>query len=399
MPRKRLQLQRGFVLMTCPVVATNVLWTVAEGSQGQKPALTSLTSLTVNGNFRAYARSKALSWAFNTDVFILPIDINDLKNRPKNTEELKSQAAERITAMENKPGDATSAVFKDKNGVTLACVFSRRSLNAMKIHGAYPGTVGRTLEHFSESARNEDNYDGLNENVGSNADPSFRCTTHHSGERDVRHNDEKYMVYIPSGNTPEKSERAGVTHLVHCWTMQGHSAALAVKHYYRATQEVAIYLSCMFEVAYPEYHAKYTAAFKAGVWETADPGPWIGRAIVYKLQVSEHVDGLDDGPTASFCVGDFDGGAMYLPDIGMKVSYQPGDILIFMSGLLYHCVGKWSPAVGISPEGITPGRISHVFFSPQNSIAQLDGKPEGWMMRTMGGSSVDSDEGGCDCQG
>ncbi|KAJ7814338.1 hypothetical protein B0H14DRAFT_3747792, partial [Mycena olivaceomarginata] len=382
----------------------------------KKPALTSLTSLTVNGDFRAYARSKALSWAFNTDVFILPIDINDLKNRPKNTEELKSQAAERITAMENKPGDATSAVFKDKNGVTLVCVFARRSLNAMKIHGAYPGTVGRTLEHFSESARNEDNYDGLNESL---IRRTWEATqTLHSvvqpitPERDVRHNDEKYMVYIPSGNTPEKSERAGVTHLVHCWTMQGHSkgpfmpssdffrgcqAALAVKHYYRATQEVAIYLSCMFEVAYPEYHAKYTAAFKAGVWETADPGPWIGRAIVYKLQVSEHVDGLDDGPTASFSVGDFDGGAMYLPDIGMKLS--AGDILIFMSGLLYHCVGKWSPAVGISPEGITPGRISHVFFSPQNSIAQLDGKPEGWMMRTMGGSSVDSDEGGCDVRG
>ena len=75
---------------------------------------------------------------------------------------------------------------------------------------------------------------------------------------------------------------------------RGCQAALAVKHYYRATREVAIYLGCMFEVAFPEYHAKYTKAFKAGVWESADPGPWIGRAIVYKLQVSEHVDGLDD---------------------------------------------------------------------------------------------------------
>ncbi|KAJ7860965.1 hypothetical protein B0H14DRAFT_2576314 [Mycena olivaceomarginata] len=159
---------------------------------------------------------------------------------------------------------------------------------------------------------------------------------------------------------------------------RGCQAALAVKPYYRATQEVAIYLSCMFEVAYPEYHAKYTAAFKAGVWETADPGPWIGRAIVYKLQVSEHVDGLDDGPTASFCVT------------------STGELCTWQTLDSYHCVGKWSPAVGISPEGITPGRISHVFFSPQNSIAQLDGKPEGWMMRTMGGSSVDSDEGGCD---
>ncbi|KAJ7812879.1 hypothetical protein B0H14DRAFT_2855792 [Mycena olivaceomarginata] len=164
---------------------------------------------------------------------------------------------------------------------------------------------------------------------------------------------------------------------------RGCQAALAVRYYYRATQEVAIYLSCMFEVAF----------MRTGVWEPADPGPWIGRAIVYKLQVSEHVDGLDDGPTASFCVGDFEGGPMYLPDIGMKLSYRQGDILIFMSGLLYHCVGKWSPGKGTSPEGITPGRISHIFFSPQNSITQLEGKPEGWMARTMGGMFADSDYG------
>ncbi|KAJ7815114.1 hypothetical protein B0H14DRAFT_2603730 [Mycena olivaceomarginata] len=373
----------------------------------KKPALTSLTSPDITGDFGAYARSKALRWALNTDTFILSIDINDLKNRPKNTEELKSRAAQSIKAMENQPEDAASAVFKDKNGITLACVFARRSPNATKIHGAYPGTLGRTLEHFWGTPRNEEDYDGLNarfsllisvsgtlnkENIGSHTDPSFH--------RDVRHDeDEKYMVYTPSGSTSEKSERAGVTHLVHCWTMQGHSkgpfmpssdffrgcqAALAVKHYYRATREVAIYLGCMFEVAFPEYHAKYTKAFKAGVWESADPGPWIGRAIVYnKLQMMAQL--------LHSAWGDFDGGSMYLPDISMKLSYRQGDILIFMSGLLYHCVGKWSPGGEVSPEGITPGRISHVFFSPQNSIAQLDGKPEGWMIRTMGGSNVDSD--------
>ncbi|KAJ7843857.1 hypothetical protein B0H13DRAFT_1909198 [Mycena leptocephala] len=205
----------------------------------KKPALTSLTSLTVNGDFRAYARSKALSWALNTDVFILPIDINDLKNRPKKTEELKSQAAERITAMENEPEDATSAIFKDKNGVTLACVSARRSLDKMKIHGwgggggyytrevhnmnneftkdkhvvvygwkLVPSHMGRTLGHFSESAQNEDNYDGLNESL---IRRTWEATqTLHSvvqpitPERDVRHNDEKYMAYIPSGNAPGK---------------------------------------------------------------------------------------------------------------------------------------------------------------------------------------------------
>ncbi|KAJ7788278.1 hypothetical protein B0H14DRAFT_2628430 [Mycena olivaceomarginata] len=47
----------------------------------------------------------------NSDTFILPIDINDLKNRPKHTEELKSRAAHSITAMKNDREDATSAVF------------------------------------------------------------------------------------------------------------------------------------------------------------------------------------------------------------------------------------------------------------------------------------------------
>ncbi|KAJ7812200.1 hypothetical protein B0H14DRAFT_2857533 [Mycena olivaceomarginata] len=162
---------------------------------------------------------------------------------------------------------------------------------------------------------------------------------------------------------------------------RGCQAALAVRYYYRATREVAIYLSCMFEVAYPEYHAKYTKAFKAGVWEPADPGPWIGRAIVYKLQVSEHVDDFVREDPCN------------LPDIGMKLSYRQGDILIFMSGLLLPLRREWSPGKGISPEGITPGRISHVFFSPQNSITQLEGKPEGWIGKDHGGTFADSDYG------
>jgi hypothetical protein len=46
-------------------------------------------------------------------------------------------------------------------------------------------------------------------------------------ERDVRHNEnDRYMVYVPDESALEKSERAGVTHLVHCWTMQGHSVRI-----------------------------------------------------------------------------------------------------------------------------------------------------------------------------
>ncbi|KAJ7918251.1 hypothetical protein B0H13DRAFT_1869573 [Mycena leptocephala] len=106
---------------------------------------------------------------------------------------------------------------------TRGLAFNEVQWRSLDINGrimAYPGTLGRTL--------NEEDYDGLNE-------PLIKRTleatqTLHSvlqpitPDRDVRHDeDEKYMVYIPSGSTSEKSERAGVTHLVHCWTMQGHS--------------------------------------------------------------------------------------------------------------------------------------------------------------------------------
>ncbi|KAJ7790590.1 hypothetical protein B0H14DRAFT_2939020 [Mycena olivaceomarginata] len=327
-------------------------------------------------------------------------DMKLAKARPdqKNTEDLKSSAAQRIRSMETQPEDARSAIYKDKNGITLACVLAWRVPECPKLTG-----VG--LTDVIGSNPSQDDYDGLNESLikrALEAAQTLHSVLHPiTPDRDIRHNEEeKYMVYSysPDGGSSEISERAGVTHLVQCWTMQGHKngpfmpssdffrgcqAALAVNYYYRFTERVAIYLQCAFAEAFPTYYAKY---IRIQSW-----GPWLGRAIVYKLQVGEHVDGLDDGPTACFCVGNFDGGPMYLPDIGMKLSYRAGDILVFMSGLLYHCVGKWTPKGGITPEGITPGRISHVFFSPQNSIAQLEGKADGWMKRTMGGASMDSD--------
>jgi hypothetical protein len=76
----------------------------------------------------------------------------------------------------------------------------------------------------------------------------------------------------------------------------------------------------MFRVAYPAYYEKYRLAFEAGVWEEADPGPWLGRAIVWKLQVYPHRDGLDAGPAACFPMGSFEGGQLYLPDLRLKFS-------------------------------------------------------------------------------
>ncbi|KAJ7878096.1 hypothetical protein B0H14DRAFT_3130039 [Mycena olivaceomarginata] len=154
---------------------------------------------------RETAQLKARARADNCDMFILPdVDLNVLKARPKNTDELKSLAAQRIAEMGDQLEDARSAIFKDKNGITLACVFAHRIPGAQKMHGlSYPGPEGRTImdvlgthdEAFSEDAR--------------------------------RH--------LQSDITTERHGRLRFT-----------SAA------------------CL-KVAYPEYHAKYTKAFKAGV--------------------------------------------------------------------------------------------------------------------------------------
>ncbi len=79
--------------------------------------------------------------------------------------------------------------------------------------------------------------------------------------------------------------------------------ALQVKHYLTLTRSQALRLATYFNATFPLVYAKYQQAFDAGVWLKVDPGPWIGRAIVYKLQVYVHVDGLDDGPTTTFPTG------------------------------------------------------------------------------------------------
>jgi hypothetical protein len=97
--------------------------------------------------------------------------------------------------------------------------------------------------------------------------------------------------------------------------------ALAVRWYMKRTSKLALTLKEMFKVAYPKDFEVYEKAFNAGVWEAADPGPWLGRAIVWKLNVLPHRDGLDGGPTAIFCLGSFSGGEAYLTDLKLKLWY------------------------------------------------------------------------------
>ncbi|KAJ7439714.1 hypothetical protein B0H11DRAFT_1644113, partial [Mycena galericulata] len=159
-------------------------------------------------------------------------------------------------------------------------------------------------------------------------------------------------------------------------------------HYFRLTQEVAVILAEYFKVLFPDDYEQYQADFERGVWLREDPGPFLGRAIVYKLQVFVHQDGLDRGPTASFPCGFFEGGAMHYPDIDAVYRYGPGDVCFSMSAILYHGVQHWSPAPvpeDYAKARITPGRVGTVFFCPAKTAETLAGKPKNWNKDTLGG--------------
>ncbi|KAF8870294.1 hypothetical protein BD779DRAFT_1479054 [Infundibulicybe gibba] len=86
------------------------------------------------------------------------------------------------------------------------------------------------------------------------------------------------------------------------------------------SEMIARSLGVMFSVLMPEVFKTYEKAFAAGIWEAADPGPWIGRAIVYKLQVELHRDKREGcGPTASFGAGNYEGGCMVIPQLNAKL--------------------------------------------------------------------------------
>lgn len=88
--------------------------------------------------------------------------------------------------------------------------------------------------------------------------------------------------------------------------------------FYNETAPVARTLAIMFEHAFPEYYEAYREAFEAGVWFRQDPGPFLGRAIIYKLQGRLHKDRNDVGPSVCFPVGTYTGGEMLFPQLKAK---------------------------------------------------------------------------------
>ena len=52
--------------------------------------------------------------------------------------------------------------------------------------------------------------------------------------------------------------------------------------------------------------------------------------------------------------------------------YKPGDAIIFYSDALYHSILPWVPDAMTSEDSLTPGRVSYVYTTHQNTVEVLE---------------------------
>ena len=101
----------------------------------------------------------------------------------------------------------------------------------------------------------------------------------------------------------------------------GSETALSVVHFIKFSITIALKIEANFKALFPEYYELYKEAFDASVFYSDDPGPFLGRAVVWKLPVKCHVDDLDAGPCVIYNMGYYTGGKLLLPDLKLKFVY------------------------------------------------------------------------------
>lgn len=69
----------------------------------------------------------------------------------------------------------------------------------------------------------------------------------------------------------------------------------------------------------PDFYGPMMKSFNAGKqWKDAI-GPYLARALIYKLQVSVHLDKNDRGLSAMTNSGRYYGGYLYFPQFWMRI--------------------------------------------------------------------------------
>ncbi|KAG1856490.1 hypothetical protein C8R48DRAFT_674914 [Suillus tomentosus] len=229
--------------------------------------------------------------------------LKEFQARPKNTIKDRIWAQEVMDKMK---------AWENELGNTLVAYFTRRAQG--NVEDCRPHRQWDDLQHVWTMPREREKlyFDGIKRQTLEKVIVSTQLLILHLGIQHAicdGHHDggDILMKYakdsIPPGETLcETNESTGVLNLVHEWAEQGHAAGTMV----------------------------------------VNPSPFRGRVIVWKLAVLPHQDGLDAAPAVIFSMGCFEGGEYYVPDLKLKLSYWPGEVIILMASVLYNGIGDWT---------------------------------------------------------
>ncbi|KAF9007272.1 hypothetical protein BDZ89DRAFT_965696 [Hymenopellis radicata] len=177
------------------------------------------------------------------------------------------------------------------------------------------------------------------------------------------------------------------------------SAATNAAHYVaqdvfvERTQIITTIASALYKSFWPIEYEDARRTFKAGRYFRDDCGPWLGRAVGYKVPTTTHPDEGDKGPTFLTSAGSFTGGNLQIHNLQVQFSYRPGDMVLGHFGKFFHRVSAWSgtKAPGtlgqvMSQHNLTPGRVFLVLFNKTDTAMRLKDKEAGWARQTAFGA-------------
>lgn len=217
----------------------------------------------------------------------------------------------------------------------------------------------------------------------------------------------EYLKENQNGGTSRCFEPCGIKHPIQAWIQQGNpnkglyagaditkngGTLVGFMSFIQNTRQVSAIIASYFEVLYPQEYAVLKPIFDAGKWVQEDKSGFLGRAFVYKLQVSLHNDGKDFPITVTFPSGSYEGGHYLFPQLEVILRYAPGDICFSIAASLYHKLTKWTPPMMKLGDPTTPGRCSSILFCPQETVRQLQDQAPGWGIREHFGRNGNSGE-------
>ena len=98
----------------------------------------------------------------------------------------------------------------------------------------------------------------------------------------------------------------------------GTQRAMAARRYLQATAKQSSFLDKLLERQAPEVWGRLRRVAKAGRWfQDTEDSCFLGLATIWKLQVDAHLDCNDFALCIMTCGGNFRGGRLYLPDLGL----------------------------------------------------------------------------------